>query len=61
MKDIDIARAATLLPIQEVAATLGIGADQLIPYGRAKAKLDLAAMVAPFVRVCVATSAPSGS
>ena len=44
MKDIDIARAATLRPIQEVAATLGIGADQLIPYGRAKAKLDLAAL-----------------
>ena len=44
MKDIDIARAATLLPIQEVAATLGIGADQLIPDGRAKAQLDLAAL-----------------
>ncbi len=43
MKDIDIARAATLRPIQEVAATLGIAADHLIPYGRWKAKLDFMA------------------
>jgi formate--tetrahydrofolate ligase len=44
MKDIDIARAATLLPIQEVAATIGIAPDHLIPFGRWKAKLDLAAL-----------------
>lgn len=43
LKDIDIARAATLRPIQEVAATLGIAPDHLIPYGRWKAKLDPAA------------------
>jgi len=43
MKDIDIARAATLRPIQDVAATLGIAPDHLIPHGRWKAKLDFTA------------------
>jgi formate--tetrahydrofolate ligase len=44
MKDIDIARAATLLPIPEVAAPLGISPEHLIPHGRWKAKFDLAAL-----------------
>lgn len=43
MKDIDIARAASLRPVQDVAATLGIAPDHLIPHGRWKAKLDLTA------------------
>ena len=38
--DLDIARAATLRPLTEVAAKLNIQ-DELIPYGRAKAKVDL--------------------
>ncbi|MCY4260057.1 MAG: formate--tetrahydrofolate ligase, partial [Rhodobacteraceae bacterium] len=37
--DISIARAANMLPIQEVAARLGIGADHLIPFGHDKAKV----------------------
>jgi formate--tetrahydrofolate ligase len=38
--DIEIARAATKLPIQAIAATLGIPEDKLIPYGRDKAKIE---------------------
>jgi formate--tetrahydrofolate ligase len=38
--DIEIARAANLLPIQEIGARLGIPADALIPYGRDKAKIS---------------------
>ena len=44
MKDIDIARAARLRPIEEVGASLGIAPGHLIPYGRWKAKLDPAAL-----------------
>ncbi len=39
--DIEIARAATLLPIDAIAAKLDIPADAVEPYGRHKAKLDL--------------------
>ncbi|MGC9268966.1 formate--tetrahydrofolate ligase [Acidiphilium sp.] len=38
--DLDIARAATLRPIGDIAATAGIPADALIPYGRYKGKLE---------------------
>jgi formate--tetrahydrofolate ligase len=38
--DLDIARAATLRPIAEIAARAGIPADALEPYGKTKAKLD---------------------
>ncbi len=38
--DIDVARAAHMLPIAEVAARLGITADELRPYGHDKAKVD---------------------
>ena len=37
--DLEIARAATLQPIAEIAARLGIPADALEPYGRHKAKI----------------------
>jgi len=40
--DIDIARAATLRPIEEIAAKLGIPSEDLEPYGKAKAKIALA-------------------
>jgi formate--tetrahydrofolate ligase len=40
LTDIDIARAATKLPIQAIGARLGIPEDNLIPYGRDKAKID---------------------
>ncbi|MGY4803345.1 formate--tetrahydrofolate ligase [Teichococcus aerofrigidensis] len=39
--DLDIARAATLLPIQEIAARAGILETALEPYGRHKAKIGL--------------------
>ncbi|WP_027133616.1 formate--tetrahydrofolate ligase [Geminicoccus roseus] len=38
--DIEIARAAKMQPIQQVAEKLGIAADELHPYGRAVAKVD---------------------
>mgnify|MGYP001586746892 CR=1 FL=1 len=38
-QDIDIARAVTLKPIQEVAEALGLSAADLEPYGSAKAKI----------------------
>jgi formate--tetrahydrofolate ligase len=38
--DIEIAQAATLKPIHEIAATLGIGAGDLIPFGHDKAKIS---------------------
>jgi len=37
--DIEIARAAAKLPIEEVGARLGIPAEHLVPYGRDKAKV----------------------
>ncbi|MDC1135842.1 formate--tetrahydrofolate ligase [Alphaproteobacteria bacterium] len=41
MKDIDIARAATAKPIQDIADGLSISASALKPYGHDKAKIDL--------------------
>ncbi|WP_373237051.1 formate--tetrahydrofolate ligase [Cohaesibacter celericrescens] len=38
--DIEIARAATLKPIVEIGASLGIPATHLVPYGHDKAKLS---------------------
>ncbi|TFF27245.1 formate--tetrahydrofolate ligase [Jiella endophytica] len=38
--DIEIARAATKRPIQEIGAKLGIPAEQLLPYGHDKAKVS---------------------
>ena len=38
--DIEIARAATLQPIAQIAARAGIPESALIPYGRYKAKID---------------------
>jgi methylenetetrahydrofolate dehydrogenase (NADP+)/methenyltetrahydrofolate cyclohydrolase/formyltetrahydrofolate synthetase len=39
--DIEIARAAKLLPISEVAARIGLEGDDLIPFGKTKAKVHL--------------------
>jgi formate--tetrahydrofolate ligase len=39
--DIEIAQQATLLPIAEVAASLGIPQEAIEPYGRTKAKVHL--------------------
>ena len=38
--DIEIAQAATLKPIEEIAEILGIPSDDLIPYGHDKAKIS---------------------
>ncbi|MRX51149.1 formate--tetrahydrofolate ligase [Paracoccus sp. S-4012] len=38
--DIEIARAATRLPMPEIAARLGVPPEALIPYGRDTAKID---------------------
>jgi formate--tetrahydrofolate ligase len=38
--DIEIAQAATLSPIQEIADNLGIPSEALIPYGHDKAKIS---------------------
>ena len=39
--DIEIARKARLAPLTDVGAKIGLSADAVIPYGRAKAKIDL--------------------
>ena len=41
LTDIEIAQNATLRPIGEIAARLGIPDEALIPYGRTKAKISL--------------------
>ncbi len=41
MNDIDIAQAATIKPIGDIADKLGIPNDALMPYGHTKAKVDL--------------------
>ena len=45
--DLAVARQATLLPIAEIAARLGLAEASLQPYGRYIAKLDTAAPAAP--------------
>ena len=44
--DLEIGRAATLLPIEEVAASAGIAAEHLEPYGRYIAKVSSTALAA---------------
>ena len=41
LSDVEIAQSATLLPIAEVAADLGIETNEYAPYGHDKAKLEL--------------------
>lgn len=41
LSDIEISRAAKLKPIAEIAEKLGIKTDDLIPYGKTKAKVPL--------------------
>ncbi|MGI9391862.1 MAG: formate--tetrahydrofolate ligase, partial [Boseongicola sp.] len=38
--DIEIAREASKRPIQEIGEKLGIGSDDLIPFGHDKAKVS---------------------
>jgi hypothetical protein len=39
--DIDIAQAATVLPITQIADTLDLKEDELAPYGKYKAKVSI--------------------
>ncbi len=39
--DIEIAREATIHPIKEIAASLGIGEAELLPFGHHKAKISI--------------------
>jgi formate--tetrahydrofolate ligase len=39
--DIEIAQASPILPIVEIAGKLGLGPDDLIPYGHTKAKIKI--------------------
>ena len=41
MTDIEIAQAAAMRPINEIAASLGIPGEAVENYGRYKAKLDI--------------------
>ena len=38
--DIEIAQEATMKPITQIAAQLGLADEDVIPYGRYKAKID---------------------
>jgi len=66
--DIDIAQEATLLPITEVARTLGLQDDELEPFGRAMAKIDYASVLSrlanrppgKFITVTAMTPTPLG-
>ncbi len=40
-RDIQIAQEAVLGPIQEIAAKIGLGAEQIFPHGHHKAKIPL--------------------
>jgi formate--tetrahydrofolate ligase len=42
--DIEIAQAAKMRPIAEVAAEVGLTADEILPYGRYKAKISAEAI-----------------
>jgi formate--tetrahydrofolate ligase len=44
--DIEIAQAAKLRPIQDVAAEVGLGPQEILPYGRYKAKITPEAIAA---------------
>ena len=58
--DIDIAQAAKLRPIADVAAELGLGPDEVLPYGRFKAKItaDAVRSRAPTGRLVLVTGIP---
>jgi len=64
--DIDIARAATLLPIPEIAAKLGLHGDGIESYGRHKAKIirnvadDPAAADGKLILVTAMSPPPAG-
>ena len=67
LSSLEIATAATLRPITEIAAAAGILPDELEPYGRFKAKVDLAILErlanrpdGKLVNVTAVTPTPAG-
>jgi len=62
--DIEIAQSATMRPIRDVAMDLGLGADDIDPYGRYKAKLPMSVTSAPprgrLVLVTAISPTPAG-
>jgi len=67
LSSLEIAQAATLRPIAEVAADAGIETDELEPYGRYKAKVDLSLLDrladrpdAKLINVTAITPTPAG-
>ena len=65
--DIEIAQAARLRPIEDVAAQVGLAGDEFEPFGRTKAKITPAAMAArqdapdgDLVLVTAITPTPAG-
>jgi formate--tetrahydrofolate ligase len=48
--DLEISRAATLRPLEEIAARLGLAPELLEPYGRSVAKISLNALDEPAAR-----------
>src|SRR5918995_3371791 len=64
---LEIAQAATLLPILDVADDLGLSHDEVEPYGRYKAKVDLSVIErladrpdAKLINVTAITPTPAG-
>ncbi|MAW60936.1 MAG: formate--tetrahydrofolate ligase [Planctomycetes bacterium] len=65
--DVQIARQYTARPISEIAAKLGVAEEDLLPYGREIAKVDVAALARPrqreqqkLVLVSAITPTPAG-
>lgn len=65
--DVQIARQYTARPIQEIAERLGVSSDDLLPYGREIAKVDVKALERPrqreqqrLVLVSAITPTPAG-
>lgn len=65
--DVQIARQYTARPIGEIAATLGVSDEDLLPYGREIAKVDIAALDRPrqrqkqkLILVSAITPTPAG-
>ena len=67
MTDLEIAHSARIKPIEQIAETLGLLSDEVISYGRAKAKVALSALgrlkprpVARYILVTAINPTPLG-
>ena len=61
LSDIEIAQAAKMQPITEIAANLGLQGEDVIPYGHYKAKLNhkLAKADKPEGKLILVTASPA--